>query len=262
MAMSWLGKAVGGLLGLAAGGPVGSLVGVVLGHQFDRGFGLRPGAGAPPPGRVQKLYAEITFEVMGHLAKSDGRVSEEEVSVARRVMHAMRLGPEEVREAIVHFTRGKSGEYPLAQRLAVFYRELEERPDLIRAFLQIQMQALVAAGNMGKAKRDALWKVARALHVGRVELAQIEALARAQEFSGARQRNTGEDLDRAYQVLGVESAASDQEIKTAYRRLMNQHHPDKLVARGLPDSMAGVAEQKTHEIRAAYERIKSHRALR
>ena len=75
-------------------------------------------------------------------------------------------------------------------------------------------------------------------------------------------RGAGKDyvsLEDAYEVLGVEPGASDQEVKTAYRRLMNQHHPDKLVSRGLPESMMGVAEQKTQEIRAAYERIKSQR---
>ena len=71
-----------------------------------------------------------------------------------------------------------------------------------------------------------------------------------------------ESLAEAYRVLGVGAAASDDEVKTAYRRLMSQHHPDKLVARGLPESMKSVAEQKTHEVRAAYETIKAQRGLK
>ncbi len=260
--MNWVGKAVGGLLGLVAGGPVGSLLGVVLGHQFDRGFGARSRSSAPPSGRLQSLYFDLTFEIMGYLAKSDGRVSEQEITVARRAMHAMGLGPEEVKAAIEHFTRGKSPDFPLAERLAVFRRELGDRSDLISAFMQIQMQTLVAAGDISRAKREALWKVASRLDVGRVQLAQFEALARAQSFAGAARRDLSAELANAYRVLGVEEDASDQDVKTAYRRLMNQHHPDKLVARGLPSSMARVAEEKTQEIRAAYERIREHRDLR
>jgi DnaJ like chaperone protein len=260
--MNWVGKVVGGLLGFAAGGPVGSLLGVVLGHQFDRGLGMFGRSSVPPSGRLQALYSELTFEIMGYLAKSDGRVSEQEISVARRAMHAMRLSPEEVKAAIEHFTRGKSPGYPLAERLRVFRRELGDRTDLAGAFMQIQMQALVAAGDISKAKREALWKVASRLDVGRVQLAQFEALARAQSFTGAARRDRSAELVNAYRVLGVEEGASDQAIKTAYRRLMNQHHPDKLVARGLPSSMARVAEEKTHEIRAAYERIREHRDLK
>jgi DnaJ like chaperone protein len=260
--MNWVGKAVGGLLGFAAGGPVGSLLGVVLGHQFDRGFGARGRASVPPSGRLQALWSELTFEVMGYLAKSDGRVSEQEINVARRAMHAMGLGPEEVKAAIDHFTRGKSPGYPLAERLAVFRRELGGRRDLTGVFMQIQMQALVAAGDISIAKREALWKVASRLDVGRVQLAQYEALARAKSFTGAKRRDRSTKLADAYKALGLEEDASDQEIKTAYRRLMNQHHPDKLIARGLPSSMARVAEEKTQEIRAAYERIREHRDIR
>ncbi|HET7131017.1 MAG TPA: DnaJ domain-containing protein, partial [Gammaproteobacteria bacterium] len=69
-------------------------------------------------------------------------------------------------------------------------------------------------------------------------------------------------IDEAYRALGVAASASNEEVKTAYRRLMNRHHPDKLVARGLPESMIGVAEQKTHEIRAAYEKIKAKRGFK
>jgi DnaJ like chaperone protein len=60
----------------------------------------------------------------------------------------------------------------------------------------------------------------------------------------------------------VTKDASNDEIKKAYRRLMSQHHPDKLVARGLPESMAGVAEQKTFEVRAAYEKLKARRGFK
>lgn len=260
--MQWVGKAVGGVLGFVAAGPVGSLVGALLGHQFDRGFGFRGEAVRDAPLQAQRLYFELTFEVMGHLAKSDGRVSEQEIRVARRVMHALKLGPDQVREAMERFTAGKSAQYPLAERLSELDRQLGQRQDLARAFLEIQMQALVGVGSLGKAKRDALWQVARRLRVGRVELAQIEALARAHDLRSRPQRGQSVELEDAYRVLGVTMGASDREVKTAYRRLMNQHHPDKLVSRGLPPSMAAAAEQRTHEIRAAYERIKAHRDLR
>ena len=67
---------------------------------------------------------------------------------------------------------------------------------------------------------------------------------------------------QAYEVLGVASTASDAEVTKAYRRLMNQNHPDKLVARGLPESMMKVAEEKTRQVRAAYELLREARAMR
>lgn len=256
--MQWIGKVVGATLGLAVAGPIGSALGALIGHQFDKGMGARI-TGSAADGQTPKLFFEVTFEVMGHLAKVDGRVSEEEIRVARRIMHGMRLSPEQVQVAIDRFTAGKQLRYPVSDRLAELKSRIARRGDLTRAFLEIQLQAAIGSREFADAKRRTLWQVANDLGIGRVELAQIEALVRAHMGGSASGSGARIDLDEAYRVLGVEPTATDRDIKTAYRRLMNQHHPDKLVARGLPESMVSLAEQKTHEIRAAYDRVKAHR---
>ena len=257
-AVSWVGKAVGGVLGLFTGGPLGSLLGVALGHQFDRGIADRLGdARGQASSRAQALFFAATFAVMGHIAKSDGRVSEDEIRAARRIMHGMRLSPEQVTLAIEHYTRGKQPDFRLNATIDALDDTLGGRRELRRAFIEIQLQALIASGGLDKAKRELLWTIARRLGMGRVELAQIEALVRSQGRAAAPQRS--QDLSGAYRVLGVEPTAEVKAIKLAYRRLMSQHHPDKLVSRGLPESMRANAEEKTREIRAAYERIKAQR---
>lgn len=255
--MSWIGKVVGGAVGFFAAGPVGSLIGAVLGHQFDQGLGsatLREGLmGASS---AQAVFFSTTFEVMGHIAKSDGRVSEDEIRVARRIMHSMQLDPNAVRAAIARFTAGKAGNYPLQQRLGELARATRGQHGIARAFVNIQLQAAMGAGPFTAQKRQLLWTTAQALGIGRVEFAQLEAELR--EVSG----KPGMSLDSAYQTLGIESSASDDAVKKAYRRLMNKHHPDKLIAQGLPESMIDVAEAKTHEIRTAYEQIREARNMR
>jgi len=256
--MQWLGKGIGGLIG-AVFGPVGSVVGMLIGHQWDQS---QSGARGGSVREISRLFFETTFEVMGQVAKVDGRVSEDEVRVARRIMHGMRLNDEQVQSAIEHFTRGKRSDYPLESRLAALAEQLGGRSALARAFVQIQLQAAVGAGHIGAEKRQVLWRVANALGVSRAELAQIEAIVRGLAGEGAGQPTSAQSLEAAYRVLGVSAQATNDEVKTAYRRLMNQHHPDKLVARGLPKSMIGVAEQKTHEVRTAYERIKTQRGFK
>lgn len=258
--MRWAGKLLGGALGLLAAGPLGSALGLALGHQFDRGLADRRGA-APGLGsaRTRELFFATTFGVMGHIAKSDGRVSEDEIRAARRIMHGMRLSPEQVTHAIGYFTRGKQPDFRLDAALGDLAGALRGRRELVRAFVEIQLQALIASGGLDRAKRELMWQVARRLGMGRVELAQIEALVRARQASVMGVSRSGQDLANAYRVLGVDPEAATKDVKLAYRRLMSQHHPDKLVARGLPESMRANAEQRTREIRAAYERVKATR---
>jgi DnaJ like chaperone protein len=265
--MQWLGKAVGGALGFAVAGPyrfVGLVLGVVLGHQFDTGFAASGKSGAKVNFRSQKtqqIFFEMTFSVMGHIAKVDGRVAEENIRVARLIMHRMELLPEQVQQAIAFFTTGKGANFRRADALGRLQRRLRGQRDLVRAFMEIQLQAALATGKISKSKRELLWVVAKSLDMGRVELAQVEAFVRAQQFRASGQHGGKVGLEDAFRVLGLEHSAGDKEVKTAYRRLMSQHHPDKLVARGLPLSMKRVAEQRTQEIRAAYDRIKQHRGF-
>jgi DnaJ like chaperone protein len=254
----WYGKAIGAALGMALGSYPGAMLGALLGHQFDQGLGdALPGTA----GRAQQRFFEVTFEVMGHIAKIDGRVSEEEIRIARRIMHAMHLNAAQVRQAIGHFTTGKRSDYPLRQRLSDLAADVGNRPELARAFVEIQVQAAVGAGEIAQSKRELLWQIAQTFGLNRVELAQIEAMLRARD-TGPGPAGKSLDLGSAYRTLGLEPDASDGEIKTAYRRLMNQHHPDKLVSRGLPESMMAVAEERTQQIRAAYDRIKEERGFK
>src|SRR5690606_8535729 len=214
------------------------------------------------PQAISRLFFEVAFEIMGRVAKIDGRVSEEEVRIARRIMTDMRLTDAQVQEAIEHFTRGKRTDYAFDARMAALAEQIAGRDELALAFLQVQLQAAIGAG-MNAEKRRELTRIATMLGVGRLAFLQIEALVRAYGQRGAPARpEAAASIDDAYRALGLQRSASDDEVKTAYRRLMNQHHPDKLVARGLPPSMAGVAEQKTREIRAAYEKIKAARGMK
>src|SRR4051812_11550587 len=269
--MFWHGKAIGALLGLLlTRSIVGALIGAFLGHIFDaqadsarvQRSGLDPQG--PATLNVQEVFFRATFQVMGHLAKADGRVSEEEIRAARAIMNEFRLGEREVRFAIDLFTQGKESGFPLEATLQQLYRATHNRPDLHRMFVQIQLQAALWAGNVEPVARKVLARVCAALDISAYELVQMEAILRMQQ-SSRQSGNASASIDRvaeAYNVLGLPSSASNAEVTKAYRRLMNQNHPDKLVARGLPESMMKVAEEKTRQIRAAYEVLREARKMR
>ena len=268
--MVWQGKALGALIGVFTAGPVGALFGTFIGHLFDvqaesaRGDEAGDDAAPEPsPAQIQEAFFRATFQTMGHLAKADGRVSEDEIRAARAMMSEFRLGEREVQVAIDLFTQGKSRDLPLESLLRELRRSCRRRPDLCRMFVQIQLQTALWGGSLNPAGREVLARVCATLGVSAYEVVQMEALLRMQQ--AARRPEVRPTVDRvaeAYEVLGVSRSASDGEVTKAYRRLMNQNHPDKLVAKGLPESMMKVAEEKTRQIRAAYELLREARGMK
>jgi len=266
--IKWAGKVTGAVLGLLLSkfSLIGAAVGALIGHQFDKGFaGTGAGIGGASAAERQQIFFESVFLAMGKLAKADGRVSEEEVQAARSIMHQWGLGPAEVRAAIELFSRGKQPDFPLEVQISKLAAAIRGQKDLQRAFLEVLLEIPLSKGGINSAEREVLWRVASTLGIGRVEMAQLEAILRAQRSfgqGGGTARSAQAGLTEAYKALGIEESATDKEVKTAYRRLMSQHHPDKLASRGLPESMLEVAKERTREIRSAYERIRDHRGMR
>jgi DnaJ like chaperone protein len=266
MGMKWIGKIAGGLLGALALGPIGAALGVLLGHQFDE----QSAASEPPPTAEQLAaigarFFRATFRVMGYLAKADGRVSELEISAARAVMEELRLNPAQVREAITYFTAGKQPQFDLDAELGALAEACHGRADLSRVFLEIQVRAALAGNNLEGPARPLMNHIAA---VSAFEFAHIEAVLRIQRGGGApgARRAPGpardRELDEAYRVLETGSAASDEQVAKAYRRQLQRHHPDKLKANGLPESMLAHAKQRTQQIIEAWELVRERRGIR
>ena len=176
-------------------------------------------------------------------------------------------------EAIALFNQGKSADFPLEDTIRHFAASVHHRKQLILVLLEILLQIALADGTLHKDEEAVLLKVAAGLGVPPQQFRQILNMLLAQaQFSGAqsggysgRQQSAGPtrpSMSQAYQVLGVSDSASNQEIKRAYRKLMSEHHPDKLAARGVPDEMIRLATEKTAEISKAYDMIKEQRGFK
>lgn len=263
--MNWWGKALGGAFGFMIGGPLGAVFGAALGHNFDRGLSHAAKFDAHGIGekeRVQSAFFAATFSVMGYVAKADGRVSEIEIKMANQIMAQMMLDSEQRGVAMKLFNEGKQKEFDIDGVLNQFKKECHRRTHLIQMFLEIQITTLLADGVIHVKERETIFYIGEHLGVSRHVIEQLIKMVQGQQYysdeSGVRHTPKA-DLENAYSVLGVKSSATDDEIKKAYRRLMNQHHPDKLVSKGLPEEMVKIATEKTQEIRKAYDQIKKSR---
>ena len=249
--MAWWGKVVGGTVGFLIGGPLGAMLGASLGHSVDEGFSRSDQRSFPSDQeRTQAAFFTATFLVMGHIAKADGKVSKAEISLANQLMERMQLDHAQKRVAIELFNRGKEAEFDLASVLLQFRQECHRRSTLLRMFIEIQVQAAFADGRLDPQENFILSEIAQTLGIGQSDLQTIIEMMRG----GSRSATKHFDVD-PYKTLGVTRDTPFHEIKKSYRRLLSQHHPDKLVSKGLPEEMVKLANKKTHEIRMAWQRI-------
>lgn len=264
--MYW-GKIIGTLLGLAARNPWIAVIGFILGHQFDRGFQARfrvfEKQGNDMP-RVSEDFVKALFQTMGHLAKLDGRVTEGEIRSARMVMHRLSLNPAQVRRAIGWFDDGKMPGYPLVKRMRELRRVHARGASERLTFVRLLLEVILAKDRLKKDERAMIWTICTELEIGRVELAQMEAMIRAQKgFKRSPAGNADATrVQKAYAALGVAPDASNDEVKRAYRRLMNKNHPDKISGSNPGAEVMAEAQRRTREIRSAFEMLKARRSIR
>ena len=269
--MNWFGKILGTFFGFLLLGPVGAVLGFFAGHFFDKGLTvdwLKINAGGNKT--VQNAFFITTFSVMGHVAKADGRVSERQIQLARMAMQRMGLQGERKLIAMQHFNQGKQTQFQIDPALDTL-RQLCPTQHLLRMFLELQVQTAYADGPPSARIKNLLQHISVKLGLGGINFAHIEAMlyghwqqqsSYQRHYQQAPQQKPRSNLSEAYDILGTKPQASDAEVKKAYRRKMNENHPDKLTSKGLPKEMIELATEKTQQIKAAYEQIKQHRGMR
>ncbi|AUJ71073.1 MULTISPECIES: co-chaperone DjlA [Pseudoalteromonas] len=277
------GKLLGTIFGFLFGRWLGAILGFYLGHLFDKSLrqdfdkvgGFQGFMKGEDLHERQALFFSSCFSVMGHIAKSNGRVSEIHIQAASAFMSEMGLQGEERKEAQHAFTAGKSSDFSIKEAVTDFKEAFARRYDLRQLFLEIQIQMAFCDGHVSDAEKALLKQVSKYLgfaethflfllkrYQAEFEFRRSQASGRSQhqyQQHGGRQpasQDNGLSRAKALAVLGLSEEANERDIKKAYRKLMSQHHPDKLVSQGLPKHMMEVAKRKSQDIQSAYEYLK------
>lgn len=258
------GKILGALFGLAIFRIPGLVLGLMIGHWFDQAYSQKFAQNGGFSSLFNKnpdeqaLFRYTTFSTMGHIAKATGVVTAAHIQQASHFMAQLDLSTEQQKEAQAAFRDGKLVSFPLRQQLQTFYQVYRRRKEVLQLFLEIQISTACLQGKMAEGQYKLLQQVAAYLNVSTV---QLERLLQAYGTQN-RQQSTNNKLsiNDAYRVLGVDASINETGLKRAYRKLMSQHHPDKLMAQGVPAEMLEVAKRRTQDIQAAYELIKRQRS--
>lgn len=278
--MQFIGKIVGFILGYQIfHGLFGGLLGAFIGHLADKKLYELGSVRSSVFGKNltrQLLFTQTTFAVLGHIAKAKGRVTEADIELARALMARLKLDSATQKIAQDAFSLGKDADFPLRQVIQEFREACGQRGDLLRFFVEVQMQAALQDGELDANEQRILFTIAETMGISRFQFEQmLSMIIAAQQFRSGEfyQQHTGSyqqsqggsygnyqqparpSVDTAYKVLGVTAQDDQNTVKRAYRKLMNEHHPDKLAAKGLPDEMMELAKEKAQQIQAAYDLI-------
>jgi len=249
--MSIWGKVIGGVAGFAMGGPLGALLGAVAGHAVDKmnaqGSGTHFGGGSYSAEERQVAFTLAVIALGAKMAKADGKVTRDEVDAFKKLF---RIPPEEAANVGKIFDRAKTstaGYEMYAQQVANMF---PHEPYVLEELLGGLFHIAKADGIVHPAELEYLWNVAQIFGFEKHDFERITASQAAPGQSDP------------YEVLGVDREATDAEIKSAYRKLIHENHPDKLMAQGLPQEFIDLANEKMANINAAFDLIKKQRGFK
>ena len=254
------------LIGVVAGylffGFFGGLFGLFVGSVIDRMRAYGSGGMNPLQNALrQAVFLETVFISMGKLAKADGHVSEDEIAHVEQFMQKLGMTAEHRAQAIALFKRGTDPEFDIEATYKRFMAVCGHTKHLKQVLLVYLIVMALADGHFHPAEETLLAEIAARLGYDQAAFRQLLGMVLNQSHFAGGQANAAAALDDAYKALGVTKDSSDQEIKRAYRKLMSQYHPDKLIGQGVPEDMIAMATEQAKEIQLAHDLIKKSRNI-
>ncbi len=252
----FIGKIFGAVSGYLIGDVLLAIFGLFVGHLIDEGIQRLH---APPnPKVVQENFFLSVFSLLGALAKVDGRICEEEIAHTEKLMKQMGLTTEHRREAIKLFKAGAQPGFDVDSCVAEFRTNGGHYVNLVHMLLVYLISIALADDKFHPEEEAMLYRIAKGLGISSASFTQFVRMTQAQDRFASNNKGTT-NIATAYAALGVDAADSDSAIKKAYRKLMSEYHPDKLIGQGVPEDMIQAATERSQEIQQAYDLIRKAR---
>lgn len=244
--MAHFGKILGGSLGWAFGGPLGVLVGIAIGGVLDAGSGkqLRVGVSQHHRPTQQGDFGAALIALSAVVMKADGKVLKSEIQFVRSFFQTQ-FGTERTNEYIKLLQSVLQQEIPVRDICFQIRTNMEHplRLELLRYLFEVSK----ADGNVDRSEIHILQQISDYLGIS------------AKDFLSLKNMYY-KDVDSAYKILEINTNATDDEVKKAYRKMAVKFHPDKLSSLGPEFEKSG--KEKFQKVQDAYEKIKKERGFK
>ena len=253
--MGWFGKLTFGTLGLLLGGPLGAIAGAALGHvlvdkklDFAGGQTARqiPGPEFGTAEQTQAAYFVSLFSILGKLSKADGVVTKDEIAVVQGFIDSLPMAGSEKQFARQVFNEAKNSPYSIEDFAAQLYGTARTQPAVLMSFFDLLFKLAAADGTLHPAEETALRKIQQIFQISDSQYDDIKAVY-------------FQETDQYYKALNCTPSSSIEEIKSNYRKLIKEFHPDTIISKGLPEEFIDFAEKRFREIHESYEKIRQER---
>jgi DnaJ like chaperone protein len=248
-----MGKLVGGTIGFALGGPLGAIFGAAFGHAFDAGSALDTADGRQRLSTIEQhqlTFFVAAFSMLAKLARADGKVTKEEIdSIEGFMENDLRLDPQGRDAAVNIFRTALDAPGTFDDFARQFYSHFHQQPQLQEMMIDILLRVSVSDGRMNQAEERLILSAVSIFHLSDGRYQQLKS-------------QYVQTVDKDYAALGCAPSDSDDQIKRCYRQRVQEYHPDKIAAKGLPEEFTRFAQDKFREIQEAWDRIKIARGIK
>jgi DnaJ like chaperone protein len=252
--MGWFGKLTFGSLGMLLGGPIGAIAGATLGHALiDKrdDFARQSAQAVPEPGfryaeKAQAAFFISLFSILGKLSKIDGVITKDEIAVVQEFINRLPVDETEKQFARQIFREAKSSPYRIDDFAIQLYQAVKSQPTLLLSYFDLLFRIVAADGTLHSAEEAALRRIKEIFNISDAQYEDIKAVY----FN---------DLDKHYKILNCTPESTNEQIKSNYKKLVKDFHPDVIISKGLPQEFIEFASSRFHEIQESYEKIRQER---
>jgi DnaJ like chaperone protein len=245
--MGLIGALFGGTIGYMLGGPLGAMIGGSIGARSRNN---RTSAGNYSTQDVQSTFLIAVISLAAKTAKADGKVTSEEIQTFDKLLQRLGMSISERKMASRIFNNARESSVTTEELTRQIVQVMGNNRDRLKDIISLLMEIAHADGHFHPSEEKLIKEVAGQFGLGEQDYNSCRAMFSSQPTPSS-----------AYEVLGLQSSATVDEVKSAYRKIAKEYHPDIIQSKGLPEEFMVFAKEKLQAVNGAYSTIKKERGF-